>query len=273
MTRKNIFKVLKGTLILMLLVGGGLCCLGNFNIERLPIVKTNKDLRIVSINVSADNILSASFQDNLIQTQADIIVIIEWTGNNFNLDKFVKAGYQINLNHPRKKVHGICILSKLNGLSTIIEAPIKTPCMLPIGQFRFKWKDNYLTLFAVHAPPPVPSCNGTTSEYIKAIGYWIDSGTLSHKIGVGKQGDPVIMAGDFNSFPFDKGIEYLKSKHLKDSYSKYNFTSPTWKPLNVFPYVAKIDYILYSQKFIPTSTKRFNIDNSDHLGLLTDLTF
>lgn len=273
MTLKNSFKLLIGLLTSTLVLGGGLIFLSNLHIDKLPIAKTNKDLRIVSMNVSADNILSSSFQDNLILSQADIIVIIEWTGNNLNLDKFAKAGFQTILNHPRKKVHGICILSKLSGISSIIEAPIKTPCTLPLGQFRFKWQDNYLTLFAVHAPPPVPSCNGTTSDYLKATADWVDNGKLSSKIGIGEKGDHIIMAGDFNSLAFDNGIEKLKSKQLKDSYSKYNFTSPTWKPFRLFPYIAKIDYILYSTRFKSTATNRFLIDNSDHLGLLTDLTF
>lgn len=273
MTRKKILKLFWGIILFTLFLGGLLCILGNTGIDKLPNHKTTHDLRIVSMNVSADNILSDTFQDHLIQTQADIIVVIEWTGNNVNLNKFTKAGYHTILNHPRKKVHGICILSKLEGIATILEAPIKTPCTLPLAQFRFQWHDKYITLFAVHAPPPVSACKGTTTEYIAAIADWVDDGKLSSSIGVGEQGDHLIMAGDFNSLAFEGGIKKLKSKSLTDVYTEFNLIAPTWKPFRLLPYIARIDYILFSPTFSATSTSRFVIDHSDHLGLLTDLTF
>lgn len=273
MTRKTLFKLLLALVVMIIILCGALSIIGNFRIDKLPIEKTDKQLRIISMNVSADNVLPTAFQDNLIQTQSDIIVVIEWTGNNFDLTKFAKAGYKIILNHPRKKVHGICILSKLDGLSTVIEAPIKTPCTLPLGQFRFKWQDRNITLFAIHAPPPVPSCKGTTSDYLKATADWIENGKLSSDFGVGKQGDNLILAGDFNSLSFDSGIEMLRSKDLIDNSSKYSVISPTWKPFKVFPYIAKIDYVFFSDKFKSSTSHRFYIDNSDHLGLVTDLNF
>lgn len=225
------------------------------------------------MNVSADNILPTSLQNNLILSKPDIIVIIEWTGNNLDLQKFARAGYQTILNHPRKKVHGICILSRLNCVSTILEAPIKTPCTLPLGQFRFNWQNKHFTLLAIHAPPPAPSCKGTTSSYLETIADWIEQGKLSSNIGIGKKDDIVLIAGDLNSLSFGDGVNTLRKKQLNDSHAKHHFIAPTWKPFKQFPYLARIDYILFSSELKLTITKRFIINNSDHLGLLTDLTF
>lgn len=162
MTRKIIIKTVKALCVVYIVI----LLLGNFNIT---LIKTKDQLRIISMNISAGNILSTVLQNNLIETQPDIIILIEWTGNNLDLAKFKKEGYYVILDHPRKKVHGLCILSKIDGLSTVIEAPVETPCALPLGQFRFKWQDSAITLFAIHAPPPVPSCKGTTSDYLKAV--------------------------------------------------------------------------------------------------------
>lgn len=273
MTQKTTSKLLLSIFVLTLVSLGVLITMGNVNVDKLPIEKTERQLRVISMNVSADNVLPTSLQDNLIKTQPDIIVVIEWTGNNLDLNKFSKAGYQTILNHPRKKVHGICVLSKLKGISTIIEAPIKTHCTLPLGQFRFKWQDKYFSLFAIHAPPPVPSCKGTTSKYLEAIADWVDNGKLNSNIGIGKKDDIVLMAGDFNSLSFQNGIESLLKNGLKDKHSKYNFINPTWKPIKPFPYLARIDYILYSNELKLSITRRFHIDNSDHLGIMADLNF
>lgn len=275
MTLKKIFKIVFGFISILIVLTIALILIGNIGIKELPISKTNADnhLRIVSMNVSADNILSLSFQDNLIDTKPDIIVVIEWTGKNLDLIKFQQAGYLPILDKPRKKVHGICILSKIGGVSTIIEAPIETPCTLPLGQFRFNWHNKNITLFAIHAPPPVPACKGTTSIYLKSIADWSIEGNLSSDLGVGKAGDHLILAGDFNSLPFDSGIEKLRSKQLQDNYSKSSFTSPTWSPFKGFPYIAKIDYILFSSHFKHINSYRFKIDNSDHTAIMTDLTF
>jgi exonuclease III len=271
MTLKNIFKSIIGLIIIIILAWTGTIILGNYNIDHLPKTKNENHLRVLSMNVSADNVLDQNFQNEIINSNPDIIIVIEWTGNNLNLVNFNAAGYKTVLNHPRKKVHGICILSKLEGQLKIIETPVKTPCKLPLGQFRFQWNDKFITLFAVHAPPPVPSCKGTTSDYLHAISNWLDNGRLNQDIGNAKQGDLTILAGDFNSIPFDKEIKQIKNKGILDSYSLFNLTNQTWKPLQLFLYIFKIDYVLFSDSFKSINCLKFKIDKSDHLGLMSDL--
>lgn len=273
MTLKSALKFVIGLLMLLILLAGSIVYLGNKDIHQMPANKQSNQLRIVSMNVATGNVLPDSLQQNLITIGADIIVIIEWTGNNINLNRFEKAGYQLVLNHPRKKVHGICILSKCPGVSGIVEAPVKTPCTLPLGQFRFVWHDSTITLFAVHAPPPMPSCEGTTQPYLSAMASWIEQGKLIMDKGIGKSGDHLILAGDFNSLPFEAGIKQIRSKQLSDGLFACNMISPTWKPFETSPYLAKIDYIFFSSSFKQSSFSRFSINQSDHLGLVTDLHF
>ncbi len=266
---KRILKGLIGASLIGAILWFILLFFSLFSIDNLSSRPSNNQLRILSMNVSAGNVLNNQLQNNIILSNPDIITIVEWTGDNIDLKKFNAAGYNIIINHPRKRVHGICILSKQKGQGEIIESPIKTPCALPLGQFRFKWQDRLITLFAVHAPPPVPSCEGTTSDYLIAISNWITDSRLNQNIGLGKAGDLTILAGDFNTVFLGGGIRLLKSKGLKDAHS--SFVGQTWKPFNGFPYIAKIDYILAPNLFSSMNSIRFNIDNSDHLGIQTDL--
>jgi endonuclease/exonuclease/phosphatase (EEP) superfamily protein YafD len=273
MKTKTIFKRLIAVILFGLFCWICLLFWSVYSTDSLPLAKSNNQLRVLSMNVSTGNILDDSLQNDIILSNPDIITIIEWTGNNINLSKFRDVGYKVVLDHPRKKVHGLCILSKFEGQSSIVESPIETPCALPIGQFHFKWQDHFITLFAVHAPPPVPDCKGTTNDYLIAVSDWIKDGYLSRNVGSGKEGDLAILAGDFNSISLAKGIRQLKKKGLNDEYSLFTLTGQTWKPFKYFPPVAKIDYILFANKFSATNTVRFNINNSDHLGLQADLEF
>ncbi len=272
MQLKTVFKILKRILFCAAIIVLLIFAISWINIAKIPQEKPKNGLRILSMNVAAGNYLSNSLQAEIIGSQSDVIVLIEWTGNNINLDSFKRNGYKVLLDHPRKKVHGLCVLSKLDGVSAIIESTIETPCTLPIGQIRFHWKGQNISLFAIHAPPPVPACKGTTNEYIEAITEWIENGKLTKDIGIGKQNDLAIFAGDFNSFYFDKGIRKLKSKKLYDAFGKFPIFSQTWKPFTWSPHIARIDYILAPEKFVVDNTYRFFIPHSDHLGIIADFT-
>lgn len=267
---KKSFKLLIAFCVVAVLFVAVILFWGHATIQSLPVSKNESSLRIVSMNVMANNILDDKLQNEILKARPDIIVIVEWTGNNLDLNKFREAGYVINLNHPRKLVYGLCILSKYIGDALIIESPIETPCAFPMSQFRFKWLNETVSLLAFHAPPPVPLCGGTTNDYIIAVSEWITDGKLNRDFIPGSESDPVIIAGDFNSISFDRGIRKIYSKGLTDIHSQYDFTSQTWKPFVRFPYIAKIDYIFYPDQLKSTNAWRFNIEGSDHLGLMSD---
>lgn len=271
MTIKRIFKIVFRIFIFSTLILIGLLLWGELTIQSLPIEKPDNKIRIVSMNVSSDNVLSELDQRKLINSKADIIVVLEWNGKNLNIEEFEKAGYRTILNQSRKKVHGICILSQLMGDIHLLEAPIETPCSLPIGQFRFEYASQSVCLFAVHAPPPVEGCKQTTSLYLTEIASWIKNGKLIREIGIGQKDDLVIVAGDLNSLPWQNGLAQLNASGLLDTDHKYNLSKSTWMPLKHSIHIAKIDYILFPEYFKASKSVRFNIENSDHLGILTDI--
>ena len=245
--------------------------IGNASIKKLPESNPTNSLRIVSMNILANNVLTEKLQRQLINSNPNIIVMLEWSGNNLVLTEFTSQGFRVVLNEPTRGVHGICMLSKLNGSASIIEAPIKTPCPIPIGQLRFEWQNSSISLFAIHAPPPIAACEATTGKYLNAVSKWFESGNLTTDIGAGKKGDQLILVGDFNSISLHQNIKRMKSKGLNDAHCDFCVTDQTWRPSSSFPYLVKIDYILTSGSLKSINAQRFRISKSDHLGLLADL--
>lgn len=259
------------TLLFGILLIACIIILGQLAIQTLPASKPKETFRIISMNVSAGNMLSIQAQDELIRSEPDIIAVIEWNGANLDLRKFDSAGYSPVLNHPGKGVHGLCILSKLHGEVQLIQSPIITPCALPIGQFRFKIKETPFCLITLHAPPPFRGCAGTTDDYLDTVMTWIGEGKLKQDIDIGKSGDRVLIAGDLNTLPFQNALNQFRKAGMRDHYSAFNFVAPTWKPYKSWPYLGKIDYILIPKGIACKDQLRFEINGSDHLGLVGDI--
>ncbi len=257
-------------MLIAIFIIGGMLVWGQFSIKELPLFKAGNGLRLMSMNITAGNKLSTDDQEAMLQSEPDIIVLVEWTGDNLDLSKFEKAGYSQIINHPRKVVHGLCILSKLEGRATIIESPVETPCALPIGQFRFEFEDRFYCLFAIHAPPPVLSCQGTNASYLQEIATWLSEGRLNQDKDIGMRNDLVLLAGDFNTLPKTASIDAFKAAGFSDYFHPYNLSKATWKPMNSIPYLARIDYILFPDELLCKEQFRFEIKKSDHLGLIAD---
>lgn len=238
---------------------------------KLPIEKPAGAFRVISMNIHAGNVLDKDYTNKILESDADVIVIIEWNGTNMPLNTFMQKGYHVLIDHPRKAVHGLCVLSKVNGKATVLKSPVATPCALPVGIIRLECKNKAISLFALHAPPPVPSCKGTTNDYISAVAGWIDLGRVDSAIGVARVGDIALFAGDFNCLPFEDGISNMKKKGMKDASGGSSIFKPTWKPFSFFPYIAKIDYVLCPSELEVIADYRFDIPESDHLGVLTDI--
>lgn len=76
---------------------------------------------------------------------------------------------------------------------------------------------------------------------------------------------PLILCGDFNSFPYGYSYQTLK-KHLRNAFEEsgkgFGFT------LNIAPYLVRLDHQFCSQHFVPKEAKVVNeIDRSDHFPL------
>ncbi len=76
---------------------------------------------------------------------------------------------------------------------------------------------------------------------------------------------PVILCGDFNSFPYGYAYQTIKQR-LDNTFEKsgfgFGFT------LNIFPYLVRLDQIFYSEPFVPVYAKVVRkFPSSDHFAL------
>jgi len=129
-------------------------------------------------------------------------------------------------------------------------------------------------VLGVHAPPPISTCKGTTIPTLETICSWVRDGVLQRDVGAGKTGDVVIIAGDFNMYPFHPVFHRFKEVGLRDVFREANWRlGLTWKPLSWLPPMVRIDYILTGKHFQTVNAYVFNIPGSDHRGVAGDLMF
>jgi endonuclease/exonuclease/phosphatase (EEP) superfamily protein YafD len=237
---------------------------GHFGIVTAPPAKPQGKLRLLTINVLGGNRLTDLTQQALLDAQADVLVLLEWNGNNLDLHKFIQAGYELVIDQPTRGVHGLALLSKIPGRAVYLDSPIESPCSLPLGTFTFFHREERYHLFAAHAPPPIPACGSTTAPYIEFIARQVSAGRLN-------SGERVLIAGDLNSFPLQAAMRDLRRRGLADSWSQWSPFAPTWRPLAWFPLLARIDYVLYPVEMRSLGAYRLAVEGSDHLGILQDL--
>jgi endonuclease/exonuclease/phosphatase (EEP) superfamily protein YafD len=236
--------------------------------------KETNAIRIIAANLNFENPYHKQITKLLAELNADMLVILEFTGYNLDLSYFESRGYKIALKKPINSPHGICTITKTNleVESELIEIPYKSPCQMPFTTIRFKKGNKFISLWGVHTPPPVPACEFKTSNTIGALASYVSDGKIVKDLGISKIGDFIIMAGDFNMFWFHPAISKLKSKGLTDSFSEINILpATTWSPFFWFPQFVGLDYIFCSNELTIVNSYIMKIDGSDHSCVITDI--
>ncbi len=230
-------------------------------------------LRVFTANIMAGNDQGGEATKVICAGRPHVIILLEYTGRNADLDLLRRKGYEIALESAEPGTHGICVLTRgfQDGVSAqLIASPVKGPCRIPIATLRIRYKQTYYTIFGLHAPPPIPDCKNTTDPTLRVLATWIGNGRLLKNVGAGRKGDPVIIAGDFNVFSSNSAFRGLKSCGLADTYEKTNWRhGPTYSPSTFLPAAVRIDYILSSLP--PLSAKTIHLPGSDHRGVVADL--
>lgn len=82
---------------------------------------------------------------------------------------------------------------------------------------------------------------------------------------------PVIVAGDFNSFPYGKTYQQFKSTNLSNSFE--NSGNGFGYSLNIFPFWVRLDHVFYQNQFFKARKHRVvrEVKNSDHFPIWVQL--
>jgi len=242
----------------------------------LPVKNNNSILRIGTANLYYNNEFPEAASETLIKTDFDILLGLEWRGDNLDLKILQRNGYKVFLNKPEVGTHGLFIAGKKswNLKTDLISSPVKGPCSMPIATARFNVNNQPVTLLGVHAPPPISVCKETTVPTIRKICSWVEGGVLNRNTGAGRKGDTVIIAGDLNTYPVHPVMNCFDKAGLKDIYASGEGSwrlAPTWSPTASLPAILRIDYIFSGLNIEIKSAYNFTVTGSDHRGVLGDL--
>lgn len=201
--------------------------------------------------------LEHSQEDLLLKSEPEILVIVEWQGNNIRLDQWEAAGYHINLNQPDPFTFGCLVLSKHDIRFEIIHPNLSENCPYPLFLGSLKYNGQHFLISPIHFPPPLPHCNFSTTQYLDF---------LNIKLGALKTPyDHMLLVGDFNMMNIPDGIQTLKSLGFKNLTSSIDFT---WRPLPLFPSLLRLDYAWSTN---PNSkVGRIKLKGIDHYGLILE---
>ncbi len=231
-------------------------------------------IRLVTANIYYENKVPKAVATQLVETQADIISILELRKNNIDIHLLKDNGFTSIIHEPRKGTHGtyLGVHKSWKAQSSIVKSPVKGPCNMPIGTARLSKKNRRFSVLTIHAPPIIAACKNTNEPNIKAIANWIKDGKLIKDIGSAKSGDPVFVLGDLNALPFSEAIQALLTSDLQDTYKEANFLpGATWSPHTNVPAISRIDYIFSPQQYNVVDSWIFTLPGSDHRGVAADI--
>lgn len=206
--------------------------------------KGSTTLRILTANLSFHNKKASAVNRAVLEPEPDVIVLLEWTGENFDGEESGKQGYRALINAPQPCLPdnpkngaygvGVFVRVRLSGIGCVVPSPVQGPCPLPLGLARIRFRERDITVVGLHAPAPISEW--TTKPTIRKVMELIRDGKLREDLGAGKEGDWVILTGDFNVPSFDPILREVRKGGLKDVYSERNHKpGPTWSPFQFLP--------------------------------------
>lgn len=241
-------------------------------------------VRVVAANIDTMNRDPERLASKLISMNPNIVVLLERSvrgeGNpgqqNIALRPFKEAGYEIALDQPRVRpgTHGASLLIRGLPISAarLEAAPWSGPCRIPLVVARLQSPE--IAVIGIHAPPPIPDCHGTNRSALLKVASMIENGRLRSDFGPAQKGDPVIIAGDLNAFPWHPAVLEFWFSGLSDGYSRVRFPpGPTFSPFPKIPKFVRLDYVFGPSDASFTEAWIVDLPGSDHRGVVVDIQF
>ena len=235
----------------------------------------SEGLRLATANLHFENRLGDRVAEQVTQLGPDLLVVFECTKDNLNIDSLLAGGGLSLVADGRSEgPEGVCVLSSpgLNLEVKLMPSPIMGPCEMPFATMRLSVGNDWISLLALHAPPPMSHCRGTNRETLVEVASWIRDGRLVNSVGAGREQDPVILLGDLNALPFSRALWQIRRAGLIDAYSNSSIRpGATWAPRAWLPPLARIDYILVPGGSVVGNGRVTKLSGSDHRMVSVDL--
>ncbi|MFC1573401.1 endonuclease/exonuclease/phosphatase family protein [Candidatus Eisenbacteria bacterium] len=169
--------------------------------------------RLVTANILYTNNQIATVTDQLVNLDADLILVLEWTGSNLAVERLATQGYVLRADSRRPGTAGSCVLLRegIEAEFEVVASPVAGQCTMPVTTGRIKLGPHWLSVIGMHAPPPIDICGDKNAEFLGAIADWFDRGRLRHDIGSAVAADPVVLLGDLNAIPLSKKVAAFRT--------------------------------------------------------------
>ena len=231
-------------------------------------------LRVATANIRYVNDSPIEAAQLLASLDIDVLVVIEWTGQNLDESILTANGFIKAACKPRIGTHGICVFHQAGTQiqSSVEPTPVDGPCPMPYATIRLLRNSKAIGIQAIHAPPPISACQNTTEPTLNFHASVVENGHYSQALGVIHEGDKAVVLGDFNAFPFSKRVRQFKVIGMQDAFTSTRSSfGPTWSPLGFIPAIARIDYIWVSSEIETVDAWSMNIPGSDHRLVIADI--
>ena len=230
-------------------------------------------LRIATANLLYMNESPQEAAEVLVNQDIDVMVLLEWTGNNADQSVLEQQGYTKSACEPRKGTHGICVFNKASlPIEASIEvAPVNGPCNMPFVTVRLE-RETPIGIQAIHPAPPIKACEDTNLKVLNYHASQVKDGRVLQSLGALQPGDAAIVMGDFNALPSWKRVRQFYELGMVDAFdSKREGLAPTWSPGPVIPDFIRIDYIWVSSSLDLVDSWSLNIPGSDHRMVVSEI--
>ena len=240
--------------------------------EAIP-AKGEEVLRIATANLLFNNPSPEEATWVLAHQDIDLLVLLEWTGRNFDERMLIERGYVKSACEPDRGTHGLCVFQhpEITLDVSIEKAPIDGPCNMPFATIRVLGEQP-IGIKAIHPPPPLQACGKTNLGVLNYHASTIQDGRISTEIGVLQPQDAAIVMGDFNALAHWPRVRQFFDVGLVDAFSTSPAKlAPTWAPALSIPDVARIDYVWTSSELQLIDAWTLDVPGADHRALVVDI--
>jgi hypothetical protein len=228
-------------------------------------------LRIAAANLYVDNDDPTGTTTALVDAHPDVLVVVEYTGNNLDAAVLDAAGYHVAAHTSAHGVSGagVVVRDGFAATATVVPALTHGTCTMPLSVTRIGSGESALTLLGVHAPPRSSGCVDSLEPNVRALAELVAGGHLARDLGAGRAGDRVVVAGDLNTVPFQEELGWLLDAGLTDA--KRGGPAPTWPARPGGLAVLRVDYVLLGDGIAALGAGRIRVPGSDHHAVYADV--
>lgn len=220
---------------------------------------SSQHLRIGYLNLHEAE-LSEEQLKKFVKFDCDIWLFLEWNGDNFKQYPKFEKNFNVLYELEDSLTFGCYVLANKDLVLNANEfdaASRPYACDYP----KILLSGNDFNIGFIHSPPPVPTCDFETEEYINdLLGSFEKEGAASSQI----------LIGDFNLLAIQDSYQDIIDKGYVDVFEKQNFLKGTFSGILSLPKFLRIDYIFSQGKSESVYSERFFCKESDHSGLIAD---